>query len=235
MVIGCIRSGSSARRGTRGRSCCGCAPAIPSSTSSWPPATRRPAPPSPTCTRAWRAAYGDLRVRGIRPGRGRRRSTSCSCPAARRVPALVPELRGRVKHVVDLAADFRLHDPALYPQWYGEEHAAPELLADFVYGLPELFRDDIRGAALVAGRRVATRPRPRSRSRRSCGPASSSRRASSSTPPAACPAPAAASTRSAAPTRTSSPTACSTTATRPRSSRPSARRDRCSSRPTWRR
>ena len=66
--------------------------------------------------------------------------------------ALVPELRGKVGHVVDLAADFRLPDPALYPQWYGEAHSAPELLADFVYGLPELDRDRsrLRGAELVA-------------------------------------------------------------------------------------
>lgn len=63
---------------------------------------------------------------------------------------LVPELRGKVGHVVDLAADFRLPDAGLYPQWYGEAHEAPELLADFVYGLPELFRDPIRGAELVA-------------------------------------------------------------------------------------
>jgi N-acetyl-gamma-glutamyl-phosphate reductase len=62
----------------------------------------------------------------------------------------VPELRGKVGHVLDLAADFRLPDPALYPQWYGEAHEAPELLADFVYGLPELFRARIRGAELVA-------------------------------------------------------------------------------------
>src|SRR6185503_20759677 len=50
------------------------------------------------------------------------------------------------------AADFRLPDPALYPQWYGEAHSAPELLADFVYGLPELDRDRsrLRGAELVA-------------------------------------------------------------------------------------
>ena len=45
--------------------------------------------------------------------------------------AIVPELRGRVKHIVDLAADFRLKDAALYPTWYHDEHAAPELLADF--------------------------------------------------------------------------------------------------------
>jgi N-acetyl-gamma-glutamyl-phosphate reductase len=54
--------------------------------------------------------------------------------------AIVPELVGKVGHLVDLAADFRLTDPALYPQWYGEDHTAPELLPDFAYGLPELFR-----------------------------------------------------------------------------------------------
>jgi N-acetyl-gamma-glutamyl-phosphate reductase len=63
---------------------------------------------------------------------------------------IVPELVGTVGHLVDLAADFRLSDPALYPQWYGEAHEAPELLADFAYGLPELFRDQLRGAPLVA-------------------------------------------------------------------------------------
>ncbi len=65
--------------------------------------------------------------------------------------AVVPELRGRVGAVVDLAADFRLADAALYPEWYGEDHTVPELLADAVYGLPELFRPDLAGATLVAG------------------------------------------------------------------------------------
>lgn len=64
--------------------------------------------------------------------------------------ALVPQLLGKVGHVVDLAADFRLKDAALYPQWYGEAHTAPELLADFAYGLPELFRDEIRATGHVA-------------------------------------------------------------------------------------
>jgi N-acetyl-gamma-glutamyl-phosphate reductase len=64
--------------------------------------------------------------------------------------AIVPELMGKVGHLVDLAADFRLHDAGLYPTWYGEPHAAPELLADFAYGLPELFRDEIVSAAHVA-------------------------------------------------------------------------------------
>jgi N-acetyl-gamma-glutamyl-phosphate reductase len=63
---------------------------------------------------------------------------------------LVPELRDRVGTVVDLAADFRLRDAALYPEWYGEPHAAPGLLADAIYGLPELFREDLAGASLVA-------------------------------------------------------------------------------------
>ena len=63
---------------------------------------------------------------------------------------VVPELAGRVGAIVDLAADFRLRDPALYPVWYGEEHAHPELLDSFAYGLPELFRGDIAGATRVA-------------------------------------------------------------------------------------
>lgn len=64
--------------------------------------------------------------------------------------ALVGDLRNEVGHIVDLAADFRLHDAGLYPAWYGDEHTAPELLDEFVFGLPELFRADIEGAELVA-------------------------------------------------------------------------------------
>jgi N-acetyl-gamma-glutamyl-phosphate reductase len=52
--------------------------------------------------------------------------------------------------VVDLAADFRLKDPADYPRWYGEEHRHPELLAHAVHGIPELYRPDLGGARLVA-------------------------------------------------------------------------------------
>jgi N-acetyl-gamma-glutamyl-phosphate reductase len=63
---------------------------------------------------------------------------------------LVPSLLDEVGHVVDLAADFRLKEAALYPQWYGEEHTCPELLADAVYGLPELDRSALPGARLVA-------------------------------------------------------------------------------------
>ncbi len=64
--------------------------------------------------------------------------------------ALMPALIEAVPHVVDLAADFRLHDAALYPTWYGEAHACPDLLERFVYGLPELFGDEVRAARHVA-------------------------------------------------------------------------------------
>jgi len=64
--------------------------------------------------------------------------------------ALVPDLAKRVGVVVDLAADFRLRDPAVYEQWYGAAHPAPAMLADFVYGLPELNRSGLVGASAVA-------------------------------------------------------------------------------------
>ena len=63
---------------------------------------------------------------------------------------IVPGLLAPERVVVDLAADFRLKDPALYPTWYGEDHAVPELLATSVYGLPELFREQLRTARLIA-------------------------------------------------------------------------------------
>jgi N-acetyl-gamma-glutamyl-phosphate reductase len=62
---------------------------------------------------------------------------------------LVAELRARGVRVVDLSADFRLHDPDLYGRWY-REHQAPELLNGAVYGLPERYREQIAKADLVA-------------------------------------------------------------------------------------
>jgi N-acetyl-gamma-glutamyl-phosphate reductase len=52
--------------------------------------------------------------------------------------------------VIDLAADFRIKDVAVWEQWYGMSHAAPELVAEAVYGLPEVNRAAIRKARLVA-------------------------------------------------------------------------------------
>ncbi len=58
--------------------------------------------------------------------------------------ALAPRL-------VDLSADFRLRDAAMYKKWYGEEHRAPAWLTKFVYGLPELHREAIRNTQYVSG------------------------------------------------------------------------------------
>lgn len=63
---------------------------------------------------------------------------------------MVPELLAAGTRVVDLAADFRLRDAATWEQWYGMPHVCPELLEEAVYGLPEMHRDAIRQARLVA-------------------------------------------------------------------------------------
>jgi N-acetyl-gamma-glutamyl-phosphate reductase len=52
--------------------------------------------------------------------------------------------------VIDLAADFRIKDIAVWQQWYKMEHACPDLVAEAVYGLPEINRDKIKGARLIA-------------------------------------------------------------------------------------
>jgi N-acetyl-gamma-glutamyl-phosphate reductase len=96
------------------------------------------------------AAYGDRRFDRYEPGAVDGLDVVFLAMPHGVSQGLVPELRSRVKHVIDLAADFRLHDADLYPAWYGKAHTSPELLADFAYGLPELFRDDITAATNVA-------------------------------------------------------------------------------------
>ena len=63
---------------------------------------------------------------------------------------MVPELLESGVKVVDLSADFRIKDAALWSQWYGMEHACPELLDEAVYGLPELNREATRKARILA-------------------------------------------------------------------------------------
>lgn len=63
---------------------------------------------------------------------------------------MVPELLSAGTRVVDLSADYRIRDAALWSRWYSEVHASPELLAEAVYGLPELNRAKIAPARLVA-------------------------------------------------------------------------------------
>ncbi len=60
------------------------------------------------------------------------------------------ELLEKGVRVIDLAADFRIRDVAVWEKWYGMTHACADLIAEAVYGLPELNRDKIRGARLVA-------------------------------------------------------------------------------------
>jgi len=70
-------------------------------------------------------------------------------PHAASAEACAPLVRAGLP-VVDISADFRLHDAAVYSEWYGGEHPAQELLPDAAYGLPELHREAIKAAKLVA-------------------------------------------------------------------------------------
>ena len=63
---------------------------------------------------------------------------------------LVPELLTAGTRVIDLAADFRLKDEVEWKKWYGMDHACPDVLAEAVYGLPEVNRDAVKSARLVA-------------------------------------------------------------------------------------
>ncbi len=63
---------------------------------------------------------------------------------------LTPKLLEAGLKVIDLSADFRLKNPEDYPKWYGWNHPAPDTLKKAVYGVPELYREKIRDAQLVA-------------------------------------------------------------------------------------
>jgi len=63
----------------------------------------------------------------------------------------IADLAGMAERIVDLSADFRVRDGAQYARWYGREHPAPEWLARFVYGMPELYREQLAGASYASG------------------------------------------------------------------------------------
>jgi N-acetyl-gamma-glutamyl-phosphate/LysW-gamma-L-alpha-aminoadipyl-6-phosphate reductase len=63
---------------------------------------------------------------------------------------IVPSFLDAGLKIIDLSADYRLKDPADYPEWYGWEHPHPELLERSVLGLPELYRSSIKDADLIA-------------------------------------------------------------------------------------
>jgi N-acetyl-gamma-glutamyl-phosphate reductase len=62
---------------------------------------------------------------------------------------IVPKLLLEGKKVVDLSADFRIRDVSVYEKWY-QKHTAPQMLAEAVYGLPELYREEIKAGRLIA-------------------------------------------------------------------------------------
>ncbi|RLA24214.1 MAG: N-acetyl-gamma-glutamyl-phosphate reductase [Gammaproteobacteria bacterium] len=63
---------------------------------------------------------------------------------------MTPALLERGVKLIDLSADFRLKDPALWEKWYGEPHLCPDLITEAVYGLPEMNRESVKTARLVA-------------------------------------------------------------------------------------
>jgi N-acetyl-gamma-glutamyl-phosphate/LysW-gamma-L-alpha-aminoadipyl-6-phosphate reductase len=63
----------------------------------------------------------------------------------------IERLSGLAERVIDLSADFRLREAQDYQRWYGAEHAAPDWLPRFVYGLPELTRAELGGARYASG------------------------------------------------------------------------------------
>ncbi len=94
--------------------------------------------------------YPNLVFEDVDLDRARQCDVVFSCLPHEAALEIVPALHNTVRLVVDLSAAFRLLDTSLYPRWYGFEHSHPELVAEAVYGLPELYRDRLAGARLVA-------------------------------------------------------------------------------------
>ena len=93
----------------------------------------------------------DIRCEDLKPAQVAERAeyVFCALPHAASM-AVVPEYLAAGCKVIDLSADYRLTDPAVYAQWYGHVHTDPTRLGSTPYGLPELFADRIRSAELVA-------------------------------------------------------------------------------------
>ncbi len=93
----------------------------------------------------------DLQMADLSPAEiASRAEVAFSCLPHGVTASLVPKLLDAGMRVVDLSADYRLNGAESYADWYGQTHADPERLGPTVYGLPELFRERIRDARLVA-------------------------------------------------------------------------------------
>ncbi len=74
----------------------------------------------------------------------------CGLPH-KRLAGQIDEVAAKAARILDLSSDFRLKDAAVYERYYGAPHPRPELLSSFVYGNPELHRDDLPGATRISG------------------------------------------------------------------------------------
>ena len=97
------------------------------------------------------AAYGDLTFCSMEEGLDKGADVLfMALPHGQAAAVAARVLDAPRRLVVDLSADFRLRDAAAYPAWYGAEHPHPEQLGAWPYGLPELYRRELRGVAKVA-------------------------------------------------------------------------------------
>jgi N-acetyl-gamma-glutamyl-phosphate reductase len=93
----------------------------------------------------------DLQMADLSPAEvAARAEVAFSCLPHGVTASIVPKLLEAGMKVVDLSADYRLNSADSYAEWYGQKHADPARLGTTVYGLPELFREQIREAKLVA-------------------------------------------------------------------------------------
>ena len=91
----------------------------------------------------------DLRLEDLSPAEVAARAECVfSCLPHGASASVIPHLLDAGARVVDFSADYRLNDPEVYAQWYGQKHADPGRLGKVVYGLPELFREQIASVAI---------------------------------------------------------------------------------------
>jgi N-acetyl-gamma-glutamyl-phosphate reductase len=97
------------------------------------------------------AARVDIRVEKLSPAEVAARAECVFCCLPHGVSSsLIPHLLDGGARVVDFSADYRLNDPEVFANWYNQKHPDPGRLGRVPYGLPELFRDEIAAAPLVA-------------------------------------------------------------------------------------
>ena len=93
----------------------------------------------------------DLKCEDLTPAQIAERADFCFCCLPHGAStSIIPQLLNLGVRVVDLSADYRLNDKDVYKTWYGLEHSDPERLGPTVYGLPEIFGDEIADKDLIA-------------------------------------------------------------------------------------